>query len=293
MSTFAFTSKNLRSFFFSRSFSTFVPALLIVIVTVYALALKPSLTEPRGRLPGQPLAAFSDIYPVRADSEGHLYLDKDRFVKAIDHLTSSPSPKAIADLVYLGQANNVTLLLDEKEKSAYSKLMDHPAFTEMRINLEQINRQRDQLLIVYKDIVDGIGQTFSGAGIEIVLHDTRDPLHSIVALQNPISGRRLGDTNTNFGLELIKDYSLVDKRGSNFVAYPLKLKDGRNVKSTTIPLFDDTFGLVGFICLNVDVSRLDAVNEPRAVMNFVERFKETLPNPKINELIENSKRNRT
>lgn len=293
MSTFAFTSKNLRSFFFNRSFSTFVPALLIVIVTVYALALKPSVTESRGRLPGQPLAAFSDIYPVRADSEGHLYLDKDRFVEAIDYLTGSPSPKAIADLVYLGQANNVTLLLDEKEKSAYSKLMDHPAFTEMKINLEQINRQRDQLLIVYKDIVDGIGQTFSGTGIEIVLHDTRDPLHSIVALQNPISGRRLGDTNTNFGLELIKDYSVVDKRGSNFIAYPLKLKDGRNVKSTTIPLFDDTFGLVGFICLNVDISRLDATNEPRAVTNFVDRFKETLPNPKINELIENSKRNRT
>lgn len=269
-----------------RILSTVVPALLIVCVTVYALAFKPASKDLPGYLPGKPLASYGDLYPVQADSEGHLYLDKARFVKAVEYFTRNPSPKAVSDLIYLGQSNNVPMMLSDAEKHLYKALITSPAYAD----LPEINKQSDKVFQVYRDIVNGIGQTLAGTGIEIVLHDTRNPLRSVVAIQNPISGRRLGDSTTNFGLELIKNYSVVSSRGSSFISYPLRLKDGRQIKSSTIPLFDETYGLVGFICLNVDTSNLDVKNNPEAIVKFIENFKLVNDNEKITELIENSKR---
>lgn len=55
--------------------------------------------------------------------------------------------------------------------------------------LAEVDREKDRIFQSYADIVNGIGQTFAGTPVEIVLHDTRNPLRSIVAVQNPISGR--------------------------------------------------------------------------------------------------------
>jgi predicted transcriptional regulator YheO len=275
---------------FTRIVSTVVPAILIAGVSVYAIAHKPDVKQhPPGFLPGTPLASYPDLYPVKSDDQGQLYLDKARFVKAVDYFEHNPSPKAVSDLIYLGQSNNVSLTLNDQEKGAYKGLMASPAYAD----LPQVDQQRDRVFQVYRDIVNGIGQTFSGTGVEIVLHDTRNPLHSVVAIQNPISGRRLGDSTTNFGLELIKTYSVVDRQGSSYVSYPLTLKDGRQIKSSTIPLFDETYGLVGFICMNIDISKLDAKDHPEEIASFIESFKMVTSNDKIAELIENSKRKKS
>ena len=222
---------------------------------------------------------------MQSDDQGHLYLDKTRFVQAVAYFTHNPSQKAASDLIYLGQANNVSLMLSDAEKNAYKNLIASPTYA----NLPAVDKQRDRTFQVYRDIVDGLGQTFAGTGIEIVLHDTRNPLKSVVTIQNPISGRRLDDSTTNFGLELIKNYSVVDRPASNFVSYGLTLKDGRKIKSSTIPLFDEIYGLVGFICLNIDISKLDQ-KHPEAIAAFIENFKLINNNDKITELIENSKR---
>jgi predicted transcriptional regulator YheO len=276
----------LKSMLFKRVLLTVVPATLIVVVSAYAVMSRPELTKRSfADLTGKPLAAYSDLYPVQSDKDGNLYLDKNRFTKAVEYFARSPSPKPVSDLIYLGQANNVSLILSEPEKEAYKKLISSPMYA----SLPEVEKQKDSIFQSYRYIVDGIGQTFAGTGVEIVLHDTRNPLHSIVAIQNPISGRRLGDSTTNFGLELIKNYSVVDAHGSNFVAYGLKLKDGREIKSSTIPLFDDSYGLVGFICLNIDISKLDNSN-PDAISSLISNFKSVNGNEKIAELIENSKR---
>lgn len=270
---------------YTRLLSTLVPGLLIVAVSVYALAFKPQEAEPLKVLPGKPLAAYDELYPIRADSSGQLYLDKDRFVEAIHYFAQYPSPKAISDLIYLGNSNSVSLLLSDSERHVYQKLtaLPNPAV------MGEAHEQTDRIFQVYKDIVNGIGQTFADTPIEIVLHDTRNPLKSIVAIQNPISGRRLGDTNTNFGLQLIKNYSQLSGQGTSFVSYGLTLKDGRQIKSTTIPLFHETYGLVGFICMNIDVSKLDG-KDTKALEHFLENFKAINPNAPISELIQNSKR---
>jgi predicted transcriptional regulator YheO len=159
--------------------------------------------------------------------------------------------------------------------------------------LAEVDREKDRIFQSYADIVNGIGQTFAGTPVEIVLHDTRNPLRSIVAVQNPISGRRLGDTNTNFGIQLIKNYSYGEGqgqgRGASFVSYDINLKDGRAVKSTTIPIFHDVYGLIGFICINIDISKMDK-KHPEYVDHFVDAFKATIANDAISEMIQNSKR---
>ncbi len=266
---------------------TAVPALLIAIVTISIIVKQPHDSEPVV-LPGSPLAAFTEIYPVRAAEDGHLYLDTKRFRQAVDYLSENPEPKAIADLIYLGQSNNVALLLTDDDKRAYQRLIERPD----NAKLSNIEGQRDAVFQVYRDVVNGIGQTFAGTGIEIVLHDTRNPLKSVVALQNPITGRRLGDTNTNFGLELIRNYSLINKPSSSFISYELKLKDGRSIKSSTIPLYHGTYGLVGFICLNIDISKLNDRN-PEAIAEFISNFKAINENQKVKEMVESARTNVT
>ena len=281
------TSSVLQAPQFKRVMSVVVPAILIAALSVYVLAFRAKQNEAPKVLLGKPLAAFEEFYPIRANETGALILDKEVFEKAVEHFAAdNTSPRAVADLVYLGNANNVTLMLGNNAKSKFIKLSESPDYAA----LAETDRQKDKLFQAYKDIVNGVGQTFVGTPIEIVLHDTRNPLKSVVALQNPISGRRLGDTNTNFGIQLIKNYSQAGKgQGTSFVSYGLKLKDGRAVKSTTVPLFDDTYGLIGFICINVDISKMDG-KDPVAVDHFIENFRSITENEAITEMIQNSKR---
>lgn len=267
--------------------STFVPALLIVLVSVYGFAFKPKMEDSYTVLPGKPLASYGDLYPVRVDANGRLFLDKQRFMKAVSQLSGNPSPKAISDLVYLGSTNNVVLMLDEGEREAYKNLIG--AYK----GLPDPQSQHDRVFNAYKDIVNGIGQSFAGTGIEVVLHDTRNPLKSVVAIQNPIAGRRLGDATTDFGLELIKSYSTnsAAEPGTSLVSYAMGARDGRPIKSSTIPLFHETYGLVGFICMNIDVSQLNE-QHPEALARFIENIRLVSGNDKVGELIEKSRSGR-
>jgi predicted transcriptional regulator YheO len=254
---------------------------------IYLIFTIPQKKTDVGALPGRALASYPNLYPITHDSEGNLTLDISIFNDAVNYLLENKDPKAAADLLYLGQSNNVNLLLGNSEKKRYAMLQDYFDYSE----LELINEYRNDLFHVYQDIVNGIGKTFSGTGIEIVLHDTRNPLKSIVAIQNPISGRRLGDSNTNFGLALIKDYSIIRQPGSSYISYELTLRDGRKVKSSTIPLYNKRYGLIGFICLNIDISLLSS-NDATYIDIFLEAFTATTMNQRINELIDNSQTNR-
>lgn len=259
-----------------------LPALLVVSLSVYVLGFKTTQAAYKApMLPGQPLAAFDELYPVRSTPEGKLVLDLRRFEAAIQHLSKEPSPRAIADLLYMGSENNILIQLEPEAQKAYTALT---AKVDMLTALQK-NNNKDLLFQTYADIVNGIGQTFAGSPIEIVLHDTRNPLKSIVALQNPISGRRLGDPNTNFGLQLIKSYSQSPNVPREaYISYGLTLPDGRRIKSSTVPLFHETYGLIGFICINIDLEKLGET-KPEQAQHFVRHMAEIAENTAISELI--------
>lgn len=261
-----------------------VPALVIAALSVFVLTYRPAPEEAR-EFPGKPLAAYDDLYPIRTNENGALVMDPAVFAKAVLHFSDNRDLRAIADLIYLGNANNVTLALDATTREKYARLADNRIFRQ----LAEDTYAREQLLLPYAEIVNGIGQTFAGTPMEIVLHNTRNPLKSIVAVQNPISGRRVGDPNTNFGVQLIKSYSQTVAHHESFISYGLTLKDGRAVKSTTIPLWDKTYGLIGFICVNVDISKFNA-KDPAAIEAFIENFKAITENAAISEMIQNTRR---
>jgi predicted transcriptional regulator YheO len=260
-----------------------VPA-FVASCFIYLIFTIPINKAEIGELPGRPLASYPQLYPIVQDQNGNLALDTSIFMNATRYFLENENPKAAVDLLYLGQSNKINLLLNNDDKKAYAMLQRHYDYSE----IELINEYRNDLFRVYRDIVNGIGQTFSGTGIEIVLHDVRNPLRSIVAIQNPISGRRLDDPNTNFGLELIKDYGIMPHPGGSYVSYELTLNDGRRIKATTIPLYNTKYGLIGFICLNIDISRL-SMEDPTYLNMFLTNFTAISENHKIHELMEISK----
>lgn len=254
-------------------------------LATYQLAARP---QPRAAaLPGQPLAAY-DFYPVVADDNGQLRLDPARFTRAVRELLARPDPRAASELVYLGQRNGVNLLLGAEDLQLYGRLSAKYAPPD-----PTADEHREQLFRAAARIVDGVGETFSGTGIEVVLHDTSNPLQSIRAVQNTISDRHVHDPTTNFGLRLIGHYAHVNGSGASYIAYRLPLKkDKRVIKASTIPLYDDRFGLYGFVCLNVDTSKLSPRGADPETARFLEAFCMTRDNPVIDEIIENSQHHR-
>lgn len=103
-------------------------------------------------------------------------------------------------------------------------------------------------------IAVALGRMFPGL-CEVVLHDLRDPRHAIRAIENNLSGRRVGDSATELGLARIAD----PEYPSVLQNYPNRFPDGRPVKSTSIGLKNAAGEYVAALCLNLDVSVLSPV----------------------------------
>jgi len=93
-----------------------------------------------------------------------------------------------------------------------------------------------------------------GPEYEIVLHDTSRGAHSIVAICNgELTGRTEDATLTDFG-ELIlssPEYAGVD----HIANYPSVAPDGRPMRSSVAIVRDEEKRIVGFLCINYDLTR--------------------------------------
>jgi predicted transcriptional regulator YheO len=103
-------------------------------------------------------------------------------------------------------------------------------------------------------IAVALGRMFPGL-CEVVLHDLRDPRHAIRAIENNLSGRRVGDSATELGLARIADPDYP----SIIQNYPNRFPDGRPAKSTSIGIKNQAGEYVAALCLNLDVSVLSPV----------------------------------
>jgi len=80
-------------------------------------------------------------------------------------------------------------------------------------------------------IVRLIGKSFPNTGIEILLHNLADPAHSLIVLENNVTGRHLRDGTTNLLIDL-KRRQLLNEDKLN---YELNI-GARKFKCTTIPI---------------------------------------------------------
>ncbi|MER5321666.1 helix-turn-helix transcriptional regulator [Streptosporangium roseum] len=109
----------------------------------------------------------------------------------------------------------------------------------------------EHLLLEAEKIAIAIGRMFPGL-CEVVLHDLRQPEHAIRAIENNLSGRKVGDSATELGLRRIADPNYP----SVIQNYPNQFPDGRPVKSTSIGIKNAEGRYVAALCLNLDVSTL-------------------------------------
>jgi predicted transcriptional regulator YheO len=126
---------------------------------------------------------------------------------------------------------------------------------ERKVVGDAVSVEADEHLIREAEkIAVALGRMFPGL-CEVVLHDLRDPRHAIRAIENNLSGRRVGDSVTELGLARIEDpgYPSVIQN------YPNQFPDGRPAKSTSIGIKNAAGEYIAALCLNLDVSVLSPV----------------------------------
>lgn len=121
--------------------------------------------------------------------------------------------------------------------------------------MADVKSENALLLREARKIVSALGKMFAPC-CEVVLHDLTKPNNAIIAIECPLSGRKVGQATTEMGLQRIRNPSFPDVVQNYANTFP----DGRAVKSTSIGLKNSKGEFVASICLNMDVSLFSSVS---------------------------------
>lgn len=95
-----------------------------------------------------------------------------------------------------------------------------------------------------------------GSDSEAVLHDLRDPEHSVVYTVNPtVTGRKIGQSFDQLIRQVIFSRELRDDYVAN---YYFHAPNGKLIRSSTLLIRSADGTLTGALCLNIDTSRITA-----------------------------------
>jgi predicted transcriptional regulator YheO len=192
---------------------------------------------------GKRLEEF-DFYPFGLDEAKVLYFDEAKFLKAVDYFLKHRNEIAARQLLLIGQQNDVGNSLSADDRLRYRKLFN-------RYGGDKIRSDNEKFLANFHRIVRLIGDSFPDTGIEIILHDLTNPATALSCMKNNVTGRDIGSPATN----LVFDLKTRRELSQDKLNYELNI-GARKFKCTTIPIFRDPDGLVGAICINVDVNYL-------------------------------------
>jgi len=169
---------------------------------------------------------------------------------------------AARQLIFIGEQNNVRGQLEPTEQKVYAQLFE-------KFDGRKIADDTTEFLENYARAVRLIGKSFPNSGMEILLHNLADPAHSLVALENNVTGRNLRDGTTSLLIDLKKRLLLHEDR----LNYELNI-GSRKFKCTTIPILRKEFGVVGALCINVDVNYLtdDVMKSQEGIEAFFRSF---------------------
>jgi predicted transcriptional regulator YheO len=192
---------------------------------------------------GKRLEEF-DFYPFGLDEAKVLYFDEAKFLKAVDYFLKHRNEIAARQLILIGQQNDVENSLSADDRLLYRKLF-------RRYGGDKIRSDTEKFLANFHRIVRLVGDSFPDTGIEIILHDLTNPATALSCMKNNVTGRDIGSPATN----LVFDLKTRRELSQDKLNYELNI-GARKFKCTTIPIFRDPDGLVGAICINVDVNYL-------------------------------------
>ena len=185
-----------------------------------------------------------DFYPYSVNRENFPEFDLKDFRLGMHYFLKNVDPTAARQLIFIGEQNNVRGQLEPAEQKVYERLF-------AKYDGKRIADDTSEYLENFGKLARLIGKSFPNLGIEILLHDLSNPSHSLVVLENNVTGRNLRDGATNLVIDLKKRQLLNEDK----LNYELNL-GARRFKCTTIPIIRKEYGVVGAICINVDANYL-------------------------------------
>ena len=185
-----------------------------------------------------------DFYPFTVTRENFGEFSLKDFRLGVHYFLKNNDYTAARQLIFIGEQNNVREKLEPAEQKEYAKLFE-------KYDGKKIADDTTEYLDNFVRLTRLIGKSFPNTGIEILLHNLADPAHSLVVLENNVTGRHLRDGTTNLLIDL-KKRQLQNEDKLN---YELNI-GSRRFKCTTIPIYRKEFGVVGAICINIDANYL-------------------------------------
>lgn len=203
-----------------------------------------------------------DFYPYVINRDNVPEFNLKDFRLGTHYFLKNDDYTAARQLIFIGEQNNVRNQLEPAEQKIYAQLFQ-------KYGGARIADDTAEFLENYIRIVRLIGKSFPNSGIEILLHNLADPSHSLVALENNVTGRNLRDGTTNLLIDLKKRQLLNEDK----LNYEINL-GARKFKCTTIPINRKEFGVVGAICINIDANYLtdEVMRNQEKVKAFFESF---------------------
>ena len=203
-----------------------------------------------------------DFYPYSVNRNNFSEFSLKDFRLGMHYFVRNFDPMAARQLIFIGEQNNVRAQLEPTEQQVYARLF-------ARYDGKQIADDTREYLENFNRIVHLLGKSFPNLGIEILLHDLSNPSHSLVALENNVTGRHLHDGTTNLVIDLKKRQLSHEEK----LNYGINL-GARKFKCTTIPIIRKEYGVVGAICVNVDANYLteEVLGAAERVVAFFQVF---------------------
>ena len=186
-----------------------------------------------------------DFYPFTINRDNLAEFNLKDFRLGMHYFLKNNDYTAARQLIFIGEQNNVRGQLEPAEQKVYAKLFE-------KYDGKKIADDTNEYLENYIRLVRLIGKSFPNTGMEILLHNLADPSHSLICLENNVTGRHLRDGTTNLLIDLKKRQLLHEDK----LNYELSI-GGRKFKCTTIPINRKEFGIVGAICINLDTNYLN------------------------------------
>lgn len=185
-----------------------------------------------------------EFYPFALDENKNLFFDLQKFCTGVRYFLKYRDYYAARQLILVGEQNDVDNRLTSDDKEQYRKLYH-------KFGGDKILDDTAKFLENYVRIVRLVGDSFPDTGMEILLHNLTNPAKALYHLKNNVTGRNIEAPATNLVLDL-KTRRLQNQDKLN---YELNI-GARKFKCTTIPIYRENYGLVGAICINVDVNYL-------------------------------------
>ncbi|HEY2104033.1 MAG TPA: PAS domain-containing protein [Chthoniobacterales bacterium] len=203
-----------------------------------------------------------DFYPYTINRQDFPEFSLKDFRLGMHYFLKNIDPTAARQLIFIGEQNNVRTQLEPAEQKVYERLF-------AKYDGKKIADDTSEYLENFARLVRLIGKSFPNLGIEILLHDLSNPSHSLVALENNVTGRNLRDGTTNLVIDLKK--RLLENEDK--LNYELNI-GARKFKCTTIPIIRKEYGVVGAVCINVDANYLteEVLNDAEKVRSFFTTF---------------------